>query len=114
MAVPPSTVRNLQLWKKHCRQVRALAQRIVDGKVGVIEGSRQMLTYQQWLHAWEDQEFKIFGVADSETHHLPIGKVRDHWSPNALREKDKEIRLVEDRYRNGVIEAAIQIQKKYL
>jgi hypothetical protein len=105
---------NEQLWKKLCRKVRALARRIIEGKVGVIEGSRQMLTYQQWLHAWEDQEFFIFRAVDSETHHLPIGKVRDHWLPKALKEKDKEINSIEESYRKRTIQAAKKIHKKYL
>lgn len=114
MISPPATIRNLQLWQKHRRKVRALAQRIIDGKVGIIEGSRQILLYQTWLHAREDETFDVFRAIDSETGHLPIGKVRDHWSPDALKEKDKEIKEVEDFYRESAIRAAIRVREKYL
>ena len=114
MAIPPSTVRNLQLWKKHCRKVRALAQRIIENKVGIIEGSRQMLVYEQWLHAWEETDFGVFRAICSESNHLPIGKVREHWSLSALKKKDKETARIEDHYRDWIIEASKQIQKKYL
>ena len=99
MISPPPTVRNLQLWQKHCRKVRALAQRIIDGQVGIIEGSRQILLYQSWLHARGDEAFNVFRAIESQTDHLPIGKVRDLWSPDALKEKDKEIKEVEEFYR---------------
>ena len=92
---PPSSVHNKQLWQKHRRKVRALAQRIIDGEVGVIEGSRQILGYQIWLHAKEDIDFLIFRTVYSETAHLPVGRVRDLWSRDALIEKDQEINSIE-------------------
>jgi hypothetical protein len=113
MVSPPATVRNEQLWRKHCRQVGALARRIVSGEVGVIEGSRRMLKFRQWLHAWEDEDFRIFVGVDSVSHHLPVGEVRVHWLPDALKKKDEEIRALEDYYRKDVVEAAAHVEVKY-
>jgi len=113
MITPPPTVHNKQLWLKHCRKVRALAQRIIDGKAGIIEGSRQMFRYQTWLHAGGVEEFQIFRVVDSDTDHLPFGKVRELWAADALKEKDIEIKSIEDFYRKQVIEAAVKIRQKY-
>jgi hypothetical protein len=113
MISPPATVRNEQLWRKHCRQVRTLAHRIISGEVGVIEGSREMLKFQQWLHDWEDEDFRIFVGVDSESHHLPVGRVRDHWQPEALKKKDEEVRALEDFYRKDVVEAAVRVKAKY-
>jgi hypothetical protein len=113
MIAPPKTIKNLQLWRKHCRKVRALAQRIIDGKVGVIEGSIQMGAFQKWLHATEDEDFRIFRSVYLDSTDLPVGKVRELWSPTALQEKDKRIREVEDLYRNRVVAAAGRIRGKY-
>ena len=113
MIAPPPTVRNEPLWQKHRRKVRALAQRIISGEVGVIEGSRQMLKFRVWLHAGEDEDFLIFVGVDSESHHLPIGGVRAHWQPEALKEQDEEITALEAFYHKQVVEAAERIKAKY-
>jgi hypothetical protein len=112
MVSPPESVKNVQLWRKHCRKVRALAQRIIDGEVGVIEGSIQMGAFQTWLHAKEDADFSVFRAVCSDSTDLPVGKVRERWEPTALEEKDREIRQVEDRYRSRVIAAALQIRER--
>jgi len=113
MASPPASVHNQALWQKHRRRVGALAQRIITGEVGVIDGARQMLKFQVWLHATSDADFKIFAGVDSESHHLPIGEVRKHWTAEALKKKDEEITALEDFYRDQVVKAAAQIRAKY-
>ena len=113
MISPPPTVRDLELWAKHCAEVRALAQQIIEGEVGIIEGSRRMLAYRTSLHAGDAEEFRIFRGVESESDHLPIGKVRELWSASALREKDVEIKAFEDFYRQQVVEAATKIRQKY-
>jgi hypothetical protein len=113
MISPPSTIKNVQLWRKHRRKVRALAQRIIDGKVGVIEGSIQMGAFQVWLHATEDVDFGVFRAVYFASTDLPIGKVRELWEPAALKEKDEKIRKVEDSYRAKVVRAATIIKAKY-
>ena len=113
MISPPLTIKNEELWRKQCRKVRALAQRIIEGKVGVIEGSRQMLTFQIWLHAHADGSFRIFRVVDSISKDLPVGKVGALWAPAVLEEKKVKIQEVEDLYRSSVIDAAGAIKEKY-
>jgi len=113
MIAPPPTVKNEPLWKKHCRKVRALAQRIISNEVGVIEGSRQMLKFRVWLQAEKDEDFLTFVGVDSESHHLPVGNVRTHWQPEALEKKDEEIAALEEFYRKNVVEAAARIKAKY-
>jgi len=114
MITPPTTVHNQQLWQKQRRKVRALALRIIEGKVGVIEGSIQMGPYKTWLHDKDDEMFQIFRTVYLKTTHLPIDKAREHWSPDVLKDKDKEIKDIEDLYRESVIRAAIRIREKYL
>ena len=72
-----------------------------------------MLTYQIWLQADADGAFAIFRVVSSDSDDLPIGKVRTHWAPAALREKDEKIREVENFYRGRVVEAAALIRERY-
>ena len=114
MIAPPATVHNQQLWQKQRRKVRALALRIIEGKIGVIEGSFQMGPYKTSLHDKDDEMFQIFRTVYLKTTHLPIGKARDHWSPEVLKDKDKEINEIECFYREAVIRAAVRIREKYL
>jgi hypothetical protein len=72
-----------------------------------------MGAFATWLHAREDEDFSIFRAVYSDSTDLPVGEVRKHWQPAALKEKDKRIAEVEDRYRSRVVEAAYRIKAKY-
>jgi hypothetical protein len=93
--------------------MRALCARIIAGEVDVIEGSLRMLTFQQWLHAWKDSDFEVFRSVYSASAHLPVGKARAHWHPEALKIKDAEIAALEERYRTRVCRAATRIRESY-
>lgn len=110
---PPPTVQDLGLWLKHRREVIGLAKKITDGEIGVIEGCREILIYQDRLHAQDTEEFRIFLGIDSESDGLPIGRVRMHWSASALKQKDTEIKAFEDFYRPRAVDAAMRIIEKY-
>jgi hypothetical protein len=110
---PPSTVQDREIWLKHCCEARALAQRIIDGAIGVIEGSREMVAYGERLHARDTEEFRIFLGIDSESDGFPMAQTREHWSADALGAKDSEIKAFEDFYRARAVEAAAKILKKF-
>ena len=113
MVPTPPTIKNEQQWLKRCRKLRALANRIVSGEVAVIEGSRQVLKYQFWLHAGDDADFRIFAAVNSKSLHLPVGLVRANWQPDALRMKDEEVAALENLYRKEVVNGAVRLQAKY-
>jgi len=110
---PPPTVDDVESWLKRCQEMKDLAQKIINGEIGGIAGSRQMAAYRDSLHVWDAEEFRIFCGIDSETDHLPIGHVRQHWSAAALKEKDAEIKGMEDSYRARAVESAIKILEKF-
>ena len=60
------------------------AQSMLDGRTGYIEGSRQIcgLLDAARLERLEPP-FVMFVAIDSETDHVPVGKVRDRWHPDA-------------------------------
>jgi outer membrane biogenesis lipoprotein LolB len=113
MTTPHRTVRNQQLWRKHCRQLRALAQGIIEGKVSVINGSRKAQVFRQWLHAWDDEDFEVFETVCKKAAHLPTGAARSHWHSEALEEKDEDIRRLEEAYRRRIVRAATVLRAKY-
>ena len=62
-------------------------------------------------------DFNSIKGIDSETDHLPIGRVREEWHPKYLLEKDREIARCEDLYRDkvraiceGILQRAQRVQ----
>jgi hypothetical protein len=85
----------------------------MDGEESVIEGSRKMLKYQFWMKEEENDVWVIFRVVDSDSDHLPIGAVGEHWNLQALERKDREIAEIEQIYRDQVQSAASRIREQY-
>jgi hypothetical protein len=81
-----------------------VARRLISGKVGVIEGCRELSSLKYAFGDSFTQDFRPFVAIDSETDHLPVGTVRREWNPNALARKDNEIAKCEELYRPQVIE----------
>jgi hypothetical protein len=90
------------------------AKAILEEKVGVIEGARLMqgLLWQA-EDSEEDGDLLVFIGIDSETDDLPVGEERQHWSEEALKEKDIEIRRCEKLYREAAREACARIIERW-
>ena len=68
-----------------------LAQRMLSGDVGLVEGSRQLVyVFGQLDERDEDLLAPIIAV-ESETEDFPLGEARNHWSEEALKRKDAEV-----------------------
>jgi hypothetical protein len=110
--VPPK-VRNLELWEKHCRKIRALAARLLSGETSVIEGSQQMLRLQALLHDKDNTDYHVFSQIVASATHLPIGVDPDLWQAEAFAAKRREIDELESIYRDTVFSSARVIRDKY-
>lgn len=106
---------------KNERQIRDVkgkavetAKDMLEGRVGIIEGSRlmQKLLWQTEITE-DDPDLLSFMAIDSETDDLPVGEERRHWSTQALRERDVEIRRCEALYRQTAIEACRRIIERW-
>ena len=76
------------------------------GELGIIAGSRLLVSLCSRVSSLDhDPDFLLFVGIDSETDHLPVGDVRQHWAPVALASKDEEIRSAEAFYRDDAIAA---------
>jgi hypothetical protein len=82
------------------KEVVALARGMIAGTVGLIEGARELSRLGGWIvpDTRTDQGFRIFLGFDSETDHLPMGKVRQHWDPSSLERLDREAAEYERRW----------------
>jgi hypothetical protein len=82
-----------------------LAQAMLDGALGIIEGSRRLNDLREALGIHHlDDDFVGFVVIDSETDDLPIGDVRRLWNKEVLVHKDREVEEAERLYRDGAFE----------
>jgi hypothetical protein len=88
------------------RQARDLARAIVDGRLGLVEGSWKIrdLAFAaadvgDEMHAL----FVPFVAVTSETDHLPLGAARASWDPDVLREKDREVRAYDEAHRAEMV-----------
>jgi hypothetical protein len=110
---PPTWVTNEQSWRKDCRRVVARAGDLLAGRLGVIAAAQQLAKLRFWLRADDDPDFSVFTAINSESDHLPTGAERQHWATDALKDKDVEIRAIEEFYREDALEAARKLQAKY-
>jgi hypothetical protein len=86
-----------------------IAESILSGKTGIIEGARALTVISHKLDSVEtDTDFLIFKAIASETDHLPVGKERELWANSALQEKDIEIKQAEN-YREENIFSACRV-----
>jgi hypothetical protein len=84
----------------------AVALKLIAGEVGVIEASRELSGLRHAITGPSQEYLFQFVGIDSETDHLPLGPVREHWEPGALARKDLEIASYEESYRQAAVEAA--------
>lgn len=81
------------------KKVVTVAQDILDGRIGIIKGARLLSGLRYTVTRDEgDPDFLTFVGIGSETDHLPVGVEREFYAKDALVEKDKEIKRLEDRY----------------
>ena len=95
--------------QKQKDRVVEIANGVLVGQIGIIEGARE-LAHLRWKVTDDefDPDFLPFISVDSETDALPIGEERAYWASHALAEKDQEIKRAEDFYREKIL-AACQI-----
>jgi len=82
-----------------------VAQAVLDGKVGVIEGSRGLSEVVGLLSASDKSLVSIFGQVVTASLSFPEGPVRAKWNPEALKEKDLERTRFEDEVADSVKDA---------
>src|ERR1700747_1951861 len=95
----PAWVTNEQKWNTHCRKIRARSRSLIEGRLRIVDAAIQLSKLGFWVRAQDDPDFTVFVAIGSECTHLPVGTVRSEWAADALREKDLELRALEDRWR---------------
>jgi hypothetical protein len=83
-------------------KVASLAAKVLKKEMSMIEGAKEIVTLCYELDVDDsDEDILAFVLIESETDHLPIGKVRRFWDEDALVEKEPEVQEAE-RWAQGV------------
>jgi hypothetical protein len=70
-----------------------LATSVLAGKVDLLEAAPKLWSNLSVLgFDWNDPDYHAFGLIVSETDALPLGEQRAQWAPDALVEKEPELR----------------------
>ena len=97
------------------RDALSAARAVLDGELGVIEGSVALAAYAHHIVPdWAtDPDFVTFGVIASDTDHLPFGEARSWWSPAALTQADAEIEAITEGNRAKVRQACENVIARF-
>ncbi len=73
------------------RQMLQVARGILDGRIGIVAGARELTQLLFPLDLSDDPDALTLREIESETGHLPVGDARRHWNAEALKVKDDEL-----------------------
>jgi hypothetical protein len=96
------------------KQIIEIAKGVLSENIGIVAGTRRLI--QSDLLAGgslKDPDIKFLIGLNSETDQLPIGEVRKHWNPEALKEKDSELATCEAKFRERAFEVCRRLIEKY-
>ena len=84
-----------------------VAKAILDGSVSLVSGSREIARLASGYQGRPNfsELFVPFCIFDERTFDLPVGRVREHWAPEALAQKDARLADVENDMREELLDA---------
>ena len=92
-----------------------IVQDVLDGKKSILEAAVGLLSLLQVKPSLASRDdFNLIRAIESETDDLPIGRIREHWHPDALTEKDREIERLEGLWREQMLAACERIRRALL
>jgi Protein of unknown function (DUF2489) len=109
----PASIVNEETWRTACSNIVVIAQAVLSGDMGIIEGARKLGSYRSDVKAEKDPDFIFFVGVASETDDLPSGKAESRWNPAALKHKLEEIKKYENSIREQAFIACQNLIEKY-
>jgi hypothetical protein len=94
-------------------QIAAVAQEVLTGGIGLVEGCRRLVQLVGSLEDWDEKLLAPIIGLESETDDLPLGAARSLWSPTALAERQREVDAYLDQARSVVLEACRDLVRRY-
>lgn len=93
----------------------AYAEGVLNDEIGFFEGCLRLADLahalvENWI---DDPDFVLFGAIASEVDGLPIGRVRQYWSAEALEREDPGLAAYESAVKDRVYEACRNIVARF-
>jgi len=86
-------------------EIVAICNAVIGNYIEVLAAACELNRLGFELFGELDEGFEVFAAVCSEVEDLPIGKERENWAPEALAEKDNEIRRAAAMYSDSIREA---------
>lgn len=100
--------------KKQEIEVVRICNELLIGSIDLIWASRMLCGLGgEICEDPQDPDFILFVVIDSDTDYLPSSVERHLWHPGVLEEKDREIKAVEEFYRDDVVKACNRLIERF-
>ena len=109
----PDWVTNEASWKKHCRRVVARTTELIEGKVGIIDCSREIGKLAFWLRAEKDPDFMTFQAINKDSEEIALTDKRQKWPGEARDIENKKIIKIETRWKNDAMAAALSLRENF-
>jgi hypothetical protein len=91
-----------------------LVTQVIDGKISILLAARQIVQLRFEIGVDEnDKDILVFVGIDSESDSLPLGSERAHWSEEALKNKENEIKSTEKWALDFGIEACKSLKARF-
>jgi hypothetical protein len=87
------------------QRAREAAEAVLDGRTTILEAVRELVSLAHTDAIASEADRRLIIEMDSETDHLPVGKVRELWAPDALQTKEPEIAGAEARWKAKFLDA---------
>lgn len=94
-------------------KIVTVCELLLKEKIGVIAGSRELVSLSSKFFDKHDEDFLPFVAIDSETDHLPVDWERGNWSEEALKRKDVEISEYEAAAKQDVFTACRNLISRF-
>lgn len=77
-------------------KIGQVAKAMLSGELSFLDGAIELSSLRHQADLTEDPDLIVFTGVTSETDHLPLGVVRQHWSQPALERMEPELQKMEE------------------
>jgi C4-dicarboxylate-specific signal transduction histidine kinase len=96
-----------------CCKIRARALDFIEGRTDMFAAASEIRRLAFWARLQGDPDVRTIEGLLSEATHLPTGREREYWAPEALAREDKEIGEIERRWNERIKQAARNLATRY-
>lgn len=110
----PSHLNPLESWRWYREPFAAhifqLCREVISGDLRLVDAARSIVdalsAANPWFSDYGHEDFRSISRLAGATLHLPVGAARPHWATDVIRDKESELRAIEEEFRGAVLAEA--------